>query len=154
MEALINPNGKEKDFESGFYDFCFSKYGKETWRLLSLDLLCAEQADWNSLEALTISDDKEKSSGAALSLAMKLLYESEQAQRLVNMLVSPDGVDKRKVEKAWCGDTKGGTDAQYDTSEEKRVITKIQNRASKITGVPVRTNHRVGRKKVNSHTER
>jgi hypothetical protein len=28
MEALINPNGKEKDFESGHYDFRFREYSE------------------------------------------------------------------------------------------------------------------------------
>ena len=37
MQALINPNCKEKDFESGLYDFGFRKYSEEMGRFLSVD---------------------------------------------------------------------------------------------------------------------
>jgi hypothetical protein len=37
MEALINEYGKEKDFESGLYDFGFRKYSEETGRFLKMN---------------------------------------------------------------------------------------------------------------------
>jgi RHS repeat-associated protein len=47
METLINPNCKEKDFESGLYDFGFRKYSEETGRFLSVDPLWAKYPGWN-----------------------------------------------------------------------------------------------------------
>jgi RHS repeat-associated protein len=47
MEALINPNGKEKDFESGLYDFGFRKYSEETGRFLSVEPLWAKYPGWS-----------------------------------------------------------------------------------------------------------
>jgi RHS repeat-associated protein len=47
MEALINEYGKEKDFESGLYDFGFRKYSEETGRFLSVDPLWEKYPGWN-----------------------------------------------------------------------------------------------------------